>query len=112
MINLDGLRMYVSSTSPDGVVNAATRLQFIQRGGRVAARYAGGNVKRGWLVGGLSGADLRFRYAQVEATGAVHAGHSECTVERLDTGRVRIVERFTWTSRTGFGENVFDEVAE
>jgi hypothetical protein len=112
MINLDGLQMYVSSTALDGVVNADTRLHFIQRGGRVAARYAGGNVKRGWLVGRLSGADLRFRYAQVEATGAVHAGRSECTVEQLASGRVRIVERFTWTSRPGTGENVFDEIAE
>jgi hypothetical protein len=112
MINLDGLRMYVSSTARDGVVNAATRLHFIQKGQRVVARYAGGNVKRGWLAGRLTGADLLFRYAQVEAAGAVHAGHSACTVERLATGRVRIRERFTWASRQGSGENVFDEIAE
>ena len=111
MINLNGLHMYVSSTAADGVVDAATQLHFIQKGQRVAARYAGGSVKRGWLIGRLSGRELVFRYAQSEAAGKVHGGHSVCTVEPLSTGRIRIIERFTWTSRPGSGTNVFDEIA-
>lgn len=112
MISLDGLRMHVSSTAADGVVDSGTRLHFIQRGHRVVARYAGGSVRRGWLIGRLSGSELVFRYAQLEAAGGVHAGHSVCVVERLSTGRVRIVERFTWTSRPGSGTNVFDELVK
>ena len=112
MISLDGLRMYVSSTAADGVVDSATRLHFTQQGERVVARYAGGSVMRGWLVGRLSGSELLFRYAQSEATGHVHGGRSVCQVERLSTGRIRIIERFTWTSRPGGGTNVFDEVVE
>jgi len=109
VINLHGLRMYVSSTGADGVVDSDTRLEFIQKGTRVAARYAGGRVKRGWLSGRLSGADLVFRYVQVESSGAVHGGRSECVVERLSSGSIRIVERFTWATRPGSGTNVFDE---
>ena len=112
MINLDGLWMYVSSTAAAGVVDSDTRLQFIQKGQCVAARYTGGSVKRGWLVGRLSGSELVFRYAQAEAAGEVHSGHSVCRVERLSTGRIRITERFTWTSRPGSGTNVFDEIME
>ena len=78
----------------------------------MAARYAGGRVKRGWLSGRLSGANLVFRYAQVEASGAVHGGDSKCVVERLSSGRIRIIERFTWTSRPGSGTNVFDEMLD
>jgi hypothetical protein len=110
MNNLDGLRMYVSSTAAEGVVGSDTRLHFIQKGQRVAARYTGGSVKRGWLVGRLSGSELVFRYAQSEVSGEVHHGHSVCAVERLGTRRVRIVEHFTWTSRPGSGTNVFDEI--
>lgn len=110
MVNLHGLRMSVSSTAAEGVVGTDTRLHFIQRGHRVAARYGGGSVKRGWLAGRLSGSELVFRYAQSEVTGKVHGGHSVCTVERLSTGRVRIIEHFTWTSRPGSGTNVFDEI--
>jgi len=112
VINLEGVRMYVSATAVGGVVDANTRLDFIQKGQRVAARYSGGSVKRGWLVGQLSGSELVFRYAQSEAAGGIHAGHSVCTVERLNSGRLRIIERFTWTSRPGSGTNVFDESAE
>ena len=112
VINLDGLRMYVSSTAADGVVDSDTRLRFIQKGQRVAARYSGGSVKRGWLVGRLPGSELVFQYAQAEAAGDVHSGHSVCRVERLSTGRLRIIERFTWVSRPGSGTNVFDEIVQ
>ena len=112
MINLHGRRMYVSSTAAEGVVDTDTRLLFIQKGARVAARYTGGRVKRGWLSGRLDGAELIFRYAQVELSGTVHGGHSRCTVQQVSSGRLRIVEHFTWTSRAGSGTNVFDELVE
>jgi hypothetical protein len=110
VFNLNGLHMYVSSTAADGVVDADTRLQFFQKGPRVAARYSGGSVQRGWLVGRLSGSDLVFRYAQSEVARGIHGGHSVCRVERLGSGRVRIIEQFIWTSRPGSGTNVFDEI--
>jgi len=61
VINLQGRRMYASSTAAGGVVDTDTRLQFIQRGTRVAARYTGGRVRRGWLSGRITGAVLVFR---------------------------------------------------
>ena len=102
--------MYVSSTAAAGVVSGDTRLHFTQRGERVFARYAGGNVARGWLVGRWRDGRLMFRYAQSEATQAIHGGHSLCDVERLPDGRVRLLEHFTWSTRAGSGTNVFDEV--
>jgi hypothetical protein len=54
---------------------------------------------------------LVFRYAQVERSGELHAGRSECVLTRQPNGRVRIIEHFIWRTRTGSGTNVFDEVA-
>jgi hypothetical protein len=110
MIDLDGLHMYVSSTAANGVVDSSTRLHFTQRGSKVAARYSGGNVTRGWLIGRLAGAELTFRYAQREASSDLHHGHSVCSIDRLADGHIRITERFTWASRSGSGTNVFDEI--
>jgi hypothetical protein len=110
VIDLDGLTMFVSTTAANGVVDTSTRLQFSQRGARVFARYAGGNVARGWLVGRLVGDELTFRYAQRERSGAIHGGESVCTVQRLESGRARILEHFAWSTRPGIGTNVFDEV--
>src|SRR5262245_52182516 len=110
MIDLDGLTMYVSSTAASGVVGKSTRLHFSQKGGRVFARYSGGAVKRGCLIGAWAGSELRFRYVQREAEGSIQGGRSVCDVEHRGDGRVRIVERFTWSTRAGTGVNVFDEV--
>jgi hypothetical protein len=102
--------MYVSGTADVGVVGSDTRLVFTQKGSRVFARYSGGAVTRGWLVGTLAGAELTFRYVQREASGEVHAGHSLCNVLERPEGRLRIVEHFQWHTREGRGTNVFDQV--
>lgn len=108
MHDLDGLNMYVSATDAIGVVDRDTCLRFRQRGDRVWARYAGGRVARGWLVGRWDGDTLRFRYAQVEA-GRIHAGSSVCDAVRRYDGRMRLVEHFAWLTRPGCGINVFDQ---
>ena len=109
MINLDGLEMRVAITAATGVVGSETRLLFVQRGNHVAARYSGGAVARGWLVGRLRGSELVCRYVQREESGATHGGRSVCQVEHLSNGRIRIVEHFTWRTRSGSGTNVFEE---
>ena len=111
MPNFDGLTMFVSSTATNGVVDTATRLYFRQIGDRVIARYAGGNVLRGLLVGRGGGERLAFRYAQRERDGSIQGGRSTCDVIQHE-GRTRIIEHFTWTTRAGSGANVFDEVID
>jgi hypothetical protein len=70
----DGLTIYVSSTDANGVVDPDTRLRFRELGDRVIARYRGGNVERGVLVGRPAGAGLTFRYAQRERDGMIQSG--------------------------------------
>ena len=110
-MTLDGLSMYVSSTAADGVVNSDTRLRFHQRGELVIGRYRGGNVERGVLVGRLVGATLTFRYAQRERDGLIQGGLSRCDVQE-HAGRIRIIERFEWSTRVGSGINIFDEAPD
>ncbi|HEV2287450.1 MAG TPA: hypothetical protein VGR81_00695 [Candidatus Acidoferrales bacterium] len=109
-ICLDGRVMFVSATDDRGVVGADTRLYFRQKGLRVFARYHGGYVRRGSLVGGISGSELAFRYTQVETSGQVHGGSSVCELQQGEDGRVRVLEHFTWRTRNGSGTNVFDEL--
>jgi hypothetical protein len=108
--DLDGVVMRVSSTADNGVVNAATRLVFVQRGTRVIARYSGGSIRRGCLAGRTHGRTLRFDFAQVEASGEIHAGSSRCDLARGEDGLFRIVEHFAWRTRAGRGVNVFEQV--
>ena len=110
MKNLDGLTMFVSSPADNGVVSGDTRLVFTQRGTRVAARYSGGRIARGWLVGQWADDTLHFRYGQREDGCAIHAGHSVCSVQELPDGRLQLVEHFAWSTRPGSGVNVFEEL--
>jgi len=110
MVNLNGRTFFVSATASNGVVDTDTRLRFSQIASRVIARYAGENVLRGCLVGRPTGDRLDFRYAQRETDAAIHGGRSECEVQRLEDGRTRIIEHFTWSTRVGSGTNVFDEL--
>ena len=109
---LDGVTVFVSSTAANGVVDAETRIAFQQKGGRVIGRYRGGRVRRGVLVGAAAGSVLEFRYLQVEDSGEIHGGRSRCEMTRTPEGRLRIFERFAWTTRPGEGTNVFDELPE
>lgn len=104
--------MFVSRTAEVGVVSQETRLDFSQRGSRVWARYSGGKVRRGWLVGRWVAEALHFRYAQCEDSHEIHAGHSVCNLERLPDGRLRLFEHFDWKTRASSGLNIFDEMAK
>jgi hypothetical protein len=108
-MQLDGTSFQVTSTAARGVVSHDTRLDFVQRGSRVLGRYAGGSIRRGYLVGSLDGKTLRFRYAQTEASGHVHGGRSVCHLEIRPGGRLRLHEHFVWETRPGRGVNVFDQ---
>ena len=107
--NLDGLRMTATVTAPGGAINAETVFEFTQDDGVAEARYAGGRVRIGRLVGFVRGARFEFRYAQVHDDGTLHGGRSACDLERAEDGRVRIVEHYEWDDG-GAGVNVIEEL--
>jgi hypothetical protein len=109
-INLDKKRMHVTNTHPSGVVDVDTIFEFTQEEDMVYAKYAGGGIKLGYLVGKLTGRDLEFRYTQIQKSGVLDGGHSMCKVRQTVDGVVRIEEHFEWESRQGEGINIFEEV--
>ena len=108
-IHLDGVRMNAITTAPGGFVNASTIFEFHERGSEVWAEYSGGRIARGFLVGTRDGKSLSFRYCQRQTDGVLDGGASTCEIRRRDA-LVRIVERFTWASREGSGENILQEL--
>ena len=102
-ISLDGVKMRVVSTAEGGEVGAGTVFEFAQDGPVVSARYAGGKVYLGYLVGVLSAEGLSFRYAQVGADGRLDGGYSTCEIGLTGEGKLRLIEHFNWDSRDGSG---------
>jgi hypothetical protein len=109
--NLDGIRMRVVSTDNKGEVNSATLFCFSQEGSLVSAQYSGGHIRLGYLIGTISGAQLHFRYVQLNHEGQIDGGSSIGDLRVLEDGRLQMKEHFRWDSRDGSGTNVFEEVA-
>lgn len=109
-ISLNNCRMHVAQTAAGGVVNAETFFVFSQDGEVVSAQYSGGGIRLGYLVGLLKGNQLKFRYTQLQTDGCLDGGSSNCEIERLADGRIRLLEHFQWESREGSGTNIFLEV--
>ena len=107
--NLDGLIMNAVETDPNGVIGIETIFRFRQTDEYVDAEYSGGQIQKGYLVGIVDGTAFRFRYCQLETSGTLNGGCSECQLELAD-GLVRIVEHFEWESREGGGRNVIQEI--
>lgn len=108
--SLDGRRFTAVSGGVD--VGASTVFVFTEDrlSGVVTASYSGGSVAAGSLVGVRDGSRVEFRYSHVTVAGLVESGVSQDRISLLDDGRLRMDETWEWTSRTGSGTSVLEEL--
>ena len=109
-LNLNRRRMHVVSTDQNGEVNIDTIFEFEQNGNIVSARYAGGKIRIGYLVGKINENNLEFRYAQANIHDHLDGGQSNCEIKMADNGKLQLIEHFQWSSREGSGTNVYEEL--
>ena len=76
----------------------------------VWARYQGGAVRLGFLVGVRDGDSLEFRYSQVNNAGETSNGRCSTTISTLADGRLRLEEAWAWESKPGAGTSVSEEI--
>lgn len=108
--SLDGRRFRSAAEVPGGDVGADTVFEYVEADGIVHARYGGGAIRLGFLVGTRDGDTLRFRYAQVRGDGTTATGRCESRIEALEDGRLRLHETWAWESQDGAGTSVVEEV--
>lgn len=111
-ISLDGRTLRAVENDEAGEVGGDTRLHFEQDGSRIRARYAGGEVVEGHLLGTFDGRRWEIRYVQINEAGETATGHSVGEAELLEDGRVRVEDEWEWESQPGSGETVLVEVEE
>lgn len=110
--SLDGRRMRVVATAENGEVSAQTIFTFEQSGSLFSARYRGGAIIDGYLIGCFDDENqgsLFFRYVQADLDGRIDAGVSTGLLEANAQGKLRLVEEFSWLTREGTGRNIFEE---
>lgn len=111
-VSMDGRVLRSVAADGDGEVDGDTVFRFSQDGDLVHARYEGGAIRLGFLVGLTDGERLQFRYCQVTDEGETATGQSTDRIELLEDGRVRLHEEWSWDSRDGEGTSVLEELRE
>ncbi len=53
---------------------------------------------------------MEHRYIQVNRQNQFNSGHSTVQLERTETGKIRILDRWEWESQAGQGFCIFEEV--
>jgi hypothetical protein len=93
-----------------GDVGTETIFHYREDDGVIHARYEGGAVTLGFLVGSRDGDRLDFRYTQLRADGTTASGHCVSQIEALPDGRLRMNETWDWDSADGSGTSTVEQV--
>lgn len=107
--SLEG-RRFAAVRNIGGEVDASTVFAYHQDVDAVWARYSGGAVRVGFLVGTRDGDELDIRYTQLNISGETSTGHCRTRIEQLPDGRLRLDEKWEWESRDGAGTSVVEEL--
>lgn len=112
MINYNGRKFATVQNSASGEVGADTVFYYHQEGDVVWAEYSGGEIVSGSLIAKCDAAgNLEMRYQHLNKQGELMTGKCRSTPEILPDGRVRLHEKWRWTSGDlSAGESVIEEI--
>ena len=110
-VPFDGLMFgQAGETADAGEATAETVFEYHESDGVVWARYEGGPVRLGFLVGTRDGDRLDFRYSQLNDKGETASGRCSTTISVLGDGRIRFDQDWAWESKPGEGQDAVEEL--
>jgi hypothetical protein len=111
-VSLDGRRFGVAEMGDEGEASNETVFDYHQEGDLVWARYEGGAVRLGYLVGTRNGDRIDIRYSQLNDKGETSNGRCSSQIVVLSDGRIRLDEAWAWESKPGVGTSAIEELRE
>lgn len=111
-INYNNRRFRPVQNTENGETSAETEFHYLQQGNIVVGTYNGGAIALGNLIA-LVNEDgvLDMRYQQVNQDGELMTGICKSTPEVLPNGKIRLHEKWQWTSGDkSSGESVIEEI--
>lgn len=102
------------ANSGTGEVGSETIFQYSQEGKIVWASYKGGEIVFGSLIAKCDAeSNLDMRYQHINTKGELMTGICRSTPELLPDGRIRLHERWQWTSGDlSRGESAIEEIID
>ncbi len=113
-INYDNKKFRSVQNSESGEVGAETVFLYHQNRDLVWAEYQGGSIVRGQLIATADeNGVLDMRYQHINADYKLMTGTCVSTPEILPDGRIRLREKWQWTSGDlSAGESVIEEITD
>jgi hypothetical protein len=110
-INYDGKVFSSVKNSETGEVSAETVFHYHQSGDLVWAEYKGGEIVFGSLIAKADeNGSLDMRYQHLNEQGELMTGVCFSKPEILSDGRIRLFEKWQWTSGNfSKGESIIEE---
>jgi len=102
------------SNTDNGEVGEQTLFHYQQQGNVVWAEYSGGAILKGFLVAKVIENDaLDMRYEHINTAGEIMTGVCLSTPEILPDCRIRLHEKWQWTSGDlSSGESIIEEIIQ
>ena len=99
------------SNTANGETSDQTVFHYKQTGNILTAEYAGGQIQMVHLIGLVDElVNIDMRYHQVNEKGELMTGICQSTPEILPNGKIRLHERWEWTSgNKSKGSSVIEE---
>lgn len=112
MIDYNNKTFRAVSNSENGEVDSQTYFKYQQTGNIVTCTYSASRILTGHLIALVDeGGRLDMRYHQVNNLGQIVTGLCRSTPEILPDGRIRLHEKWQWTSGDqSAGESMLEEV--
>ncbi|CAG5005248.1 hypothetical protein DYBT9275_03547 [Dyadobacter sp. CECT 9275] len=112
MISYNNKVFRAISNSDNGEVDSETLFHYQQEGNILTCTYAGNRILYGHLIATVSPhGELDMRYHQVNNAGEITTGICRSKPEILVSGKIRLHEKWQWTSGDlSAGESVLEEV--
>jgi len=99
------------SNTENGETSDETIFHYRQSGNILTSEYSGGKIVKGHLIGLVNEqGEIDMRYHQVNVHGEIMTGMCKSTPEILPNGKIRLHEKWQWTSGDGSsGSSVIEE---
>lgn len=98
-INYNGKKFRLISNTENGETSEETLFSYKQLGNILTSEYSGGKIKYGHLIGLVDNyGNIEMRYHQVNDKDELMTGICFSKPEMLENGKIRLHEKWEWTS--------------
>ncbi len=111
-MNYNNKKFRPISNTENGETSSETIFHYKQEGTILTSTYSGGKIIKGHLIGLVDeNGNIDMRYHQINEKGELMTGICNSTPEILENGKIRLHEKWQWTTDDNSkGNSILEEI--